>query len=66
LDNWEQVHIKADKYSGSLRFTLDENEAEDGKYSKFWEGLKELEVQENKRDGFFYAYLMTERKKKNA
>lgn len=66
MDNWEQIHIKADKYSGTLRFTLDENEAEDGKYPNLWEELNEFEVQENKRDGFHYAYLITQKRKKNA
>ena len=42
--NWERVYIKADKYSGTLRYTMDRNAAREGKYRHKFDNVDYLEI----------------------
>lgn len=53
--NWEQVYIKADKYSGSLRYTTNQAEMQDERFPMLIKGVHSLDVIEVKKGDYYIA-----------
>ena len=63
-ENWERVYFKADKFKGSLRYTMKQKEAEDDRYPLLLKNLNTIEVQEEKSsDGYYHAKMVSEVRK---
>jgi len=45
---WDKAFIKADKYSGSLRYTISREQFEEGKFPHLIDGIVKIEVMPTK------------------